>query len=55
MKITHKHPIARHGLIVGQAVNHNGITYDVIDELYDGYEIEPRKLPIWKKCHNHNF
>lgn len=50
MKISHNHPIARHGLIVGEHLDHNGITYNVTDEYRDGFEVEPERLCAWRKC-----
>lgn len=50
MKITFNHPIAKHITQVSQEVSHNGISYDVVDEYYDGYEVEHHRLYLWKKC-----
>lgn len=49
MKINFNHPIAKRITRVGQEISHNGITYDVENEYYDGYEIEPQRLCAWKK------
>lgn len=54
MKISHNHPLAKRILQVGQQVTHNGMTYDVEEEYYDGYEVTPRSLCAWKK-HNKLF
>lgn len=48
MKINSNHPLARHGLIVGEQVNHNGINYTVENENFGRYELEPDGLCCWK-------
>lgn len=50
MRITSNHPLARHGLVVGQQINHNGISYTVVNEDYRSYELESdNPLTAWKK------
>lgn len=49
MKISHNHPLAKHNLIVGQQLNHNGITYNITNESFGEYELEPERLCSWKK------
>ena len=49
MKIKKNHPLAKQGLVVGQQVTHCGISYNVIDEDFREYEIEPQRLCAWKK------
>lgn len=48
MEISHKHPLAKHGLVVGEQINHNGINYTVQDENFGLYDLEPDQLCIWK-------
>ena len=48
MKINSNHPLARHGLIVGEQVIHNGINYTVENESFGRYELEPDGLCCWK-------
>lgn len=36
--------------MVGQQLQHNGISYNVVDEIFGQYEIEPdNPVTIWKK------
>lgn len=48
MKIKSNHPLAKHGLVVGEQVNHNGINYTVQNESFGQYELEPDRLCSWK-------
>lgn len=48
MKINSNPPLARHGLVVGEQVNHNGINYTVENESFGWYELEPDLLLCWK-------
>jgi hypothetical protein len=49
MKITYNHPLAKHGLVVGQQFIHNGLTYEVTAEDFGVYEIERKSyLTIWR-------
>lgn len=48
MKIKSNHPLAKHGLVVGEQVNHNGINYTVQDESFGQYQLEPELLCSWK-------
>lgn len=50
MKISHNHPLAKHGLVIGQQIYHNGITYNVEFEDFGKYEINPiQPIIAWKK------
>jgi hypothetical protein len=49
MKIKSNHPLAHHGLVIGQQVNHNGINYNVISDDFGVYDLEPERLCAWKK------
>lgn len=48
MKIKSNHPLARHGLVVGEQINHNGINYTVEHESFGQYDLEPDRLCSWK-------
>ena len=48
MKINSNHPLAKHGLVVGEQVNHNGINYTVENESFGRYELKPDRLCCWK-------
>ena len=48
MKINKKHPLYKMNLIVGQQITHNGLTYNIVDEELDHYELEPERLCSWK-------
>ncbi len=49
MKISNNHPLAKHKLIVGQQLNHNGITYNITDECFGQYELEPENCVVGKR------
>ena len=49
MKIKNNHPLAKHRLIVGQQITHNGISYTVTREDFGQYELEPdNPIMVWK-------
>jgi hypothetical protein len=49
MKIKSTHPLAKHGLVVGQQFIHNGLTYEVTAEDFGVYEIErSSQLIAWR-------
>lgn len=48
MKIKSNHPLAKHGLVVGEQVIHNGINYTVENESFGQSDWEPDRLCIWK-------
>ncbi|MBX9597074.1 MAG: hypothetical protein K2X04_00695 [Burkholderiales bacterium] len=52
MKITSNHPLAHHGLIVGEQINHNGISYNVMSDDFGVYNLEAERLCSWKKKHS---
>ena len=49
MKIKSNHPLAHHGLVIGQQVNHNGINYNVMSEDFGVYDLEPERLCSWRR------
>ncbi len=49
MKISHNHPIAKHGLVIGQQIYRNGIAYNVESKDFGEYEIQlVQAIIAWK-------
>ncbi len=50
MFIKKNHPLYKKISTVGQQVQHNGISYYVVDETFGQYEVEPdNPVTVWKK------
>ena len=49
MKIKSNHPLAHHGLVVDEQVNHNGISYNVMSDDFGIHDLEPERLCFWRK------
>lgn len=50
MFIDKKHPLYKKITVVGQQVQHNGISYSVVSDDFGQYEIEPdNPVTAWKR------